>query len=98
MALIGHRGRPRREADIDTTEDKGLFYYKLFYDACATLSYADCVSLANGLDISLRQVYNWRNRVCFPHDIGCALLVVDWVAAGKPTKLVSQREIYDSLY
>ena len=98
MALIGRRGRPRREAVFPGTEDKGLFYYNLFYNACATLSYADCVSLANGLDISLRQVYNWRNSVCFPRDIGIALTVMDWVAAGKPTRLVSQRELYESLY
>jgi len=96
MALTGRRGRPRREAVIGMAGDKGVFYYDLFYDACCTLSYPESVSLANGLKISLRQVYNWRNRMCFP-GIDRALLVIDWVAAGKPVKLVSQREIYESL-
>jgi len=98
LSSLYGRGRPRREAVIDRTEDKAMFYYDRFYKACDTLSYSDCVSLANGLDISLRQVYNWRNRVSFPHDIGIALEVMDWVAAGKPTKLVTQRKIHDSMF
>jgi hypothetical protein len=97
MALV-YRGRPRREADIDWSQDPGMFYYEKFYEACSTLSYSDCVSLANGLKMSLREVYNWRNRRHFPCMIGTALLVMDWVRLGKPTKLVSQRKIQGSFY
>ena len=98
MALTGRPGRPRREADIDWTTDPAQFYYDRFYEACSSLCYSDCLALSHTLKISLRQVYNWRNRVCFPHDIGVALHVMDWVAAGKPTKLVTQRKIYDSMF
>lgn len=98
MALTGRRGRPRRQAVIDWCTDPAKFYYDRFYEACKSLSYSDCLALSYGLDISLRQVYNWRSSVCFPRDIGLALLVMDWVRLGKPVKLVSQREIYESLY
>jgi hypothetical protein len=95
MALTGYnvRGRPRREADIDWTTDPSQFYYDKFFEACRTLSYSDCVSLSNGLKISLRQVYNWRNGRHFPRDIGAALVVIRWVEQGKPVKLVSQRKL-----
>jgi hypothetical protein len=93
---LAWRGRPRCVAVIDGTQDKAMFYYDKFYEACDTLSYSDCRALAYGLDISLRQVYNWRNRKSFPR-IGLVLAVMDWVAAGKPTKLVGQREIMQSM-
>jgi hypothetical protein len=48
--------------------------------------------------MSLREVYNWRNCRHFPCEIGTALMVMDWVRLGKPTKLISQRKIHDSLY
>lgn len=94
---FARRGRPRCEAVIDRTEDKARFYCDLFYEACAALSYSDCKALSHGLDVSLRCVYAWRNRRTFPRSIGTALQVVDWVAADKPTRLVSQREVYDRL-
>ncbi len=96
MASFVFRGRPLRVAVFDSVEDKALFYYDRFYGACDTLSYSDCRALAYGLNISLREIYNWRNHSCFPH-IGLALTVMDWVAAGKPTKLVGQREIITSM-
>lgn len=95
MALA-FRGRPRCVAVFDSPGDKAMFYYDKFYAACDTLSYSDCRALAYGLDISLRQVYNWRNHKSFPR-IGLVLTVMDWVAAGKKTKLVGQREIMTSL-
>jgi len=74
-------------------QDPGQFYYDKFYDACRDLSYSDCKALSNGLKVSLRTVYFWRNRRNFPREIGTALMVMDWVGKGKPTKLVSQREL-----
>jgi hypothetical protein len=97
LMALGFRGRPRREAVLPMAEDPGLFYYDRFYEACDTLSYSDCVSLANGLKISVREVYNWRNRRHFPCMIGTALFVMDWVRLGKPTKLVSQDSIMTSM-
>jgi len=98
MAMaFARRGRPRSEAVIDWSQDPGQFYQDKFYEACDTLCYSDCQSLAYGLDVSLRCVYAWRNKRTFPRDISRALWVIDWVAAGKPTRLVSQREVYDRL-
>jgi len=96
LMRLAFRGRPRREAVLPHIEDPALFYYDRFYEACDTLSYADCVSLANGLKISVREVYNWRNRRHFPR-IGTVLFVMDWVRLGKPTKLVSQHSIMTSM-
>jgi len=93
MAYYNTRGRPRRIAVLNFDSDPGTFYYNRFYEACRDLSYSDCVSLANGLALTVRAVYNWRNRRHFPCEIGTVLLVMDWVAAGKPTKLEYQSEI-----
>jgi hypothetical protein len=96
MALTGYnvRGRPRVEADINWgTTDPAQFYYDRFFEACRTLSSPECRALANGLKVSLRTVYNWRNSRNFPLQLGAALVVMDWVAAGKPTKLVSQSKL-----
>jgi len=94
LALMDYSGRPRREADLDWgTTDPAQFYYDRFYTACRTLDYSDCKALAYALDTSLRAVYFWRYGRCFPRELGVALTVMDWVAAGKPTKLVSQRQL-----
>jgi hypothetical protein len=87
------RGRPRRVATIDLITDPALFYYNRFYEACRTLSYSDCVALSHALGISLRAVYFWRYGRTFPRDIGTALRVMDWVAAGKPIELEYQSQI-----
>ena len=93
MSYYRRRGRPRCEAQLNLAHDPAQFYYDKFYEACHTLSYSDCLALCHALDISLRAVYAWRNGRNFPRDIGTALLVMDWVREGKPTKLVSQREL-----
>lgn len=95
MVLTGYgvRGRPRCEADLHWDNDPGQFYYDKFYEACRTLSYSDCKALSYALGISLRAVYYWRYGRTFPREIGIALMVMDWVREGKPTKLVSQRKL-----
>jgi hypothetical protein len=78
------RGRPRYVADIDNTEDKALFLYDSFYEACRNLSYRDCVALSRKYKVSLRAVYAWRNCRNLPRDIAIALQIMEWVTLGKP--------------
>ena len=97
MAYYGYgRGRPRRVAVIDYEKDYLRDVYDNFYQACVKLSYSDCVALSHALDVNLRTVYYWRRTMTFPCHIETAFRVIDWVAAGKPTKLQSQAEFMAS--
>jgi hypothetical protein len=93
MAIIALRtGRPYHTADIDFSKDPDLELYARFYEACSTLCYFDTVVLSRALGVDVVTVRRWKARQNFPERKGTAQHVINWVASGKPRKIVSQRE------
>jgi hypothetical protein len=91
--LAPARGRGAYIADINLANNQELFYTDKFFAACDTLNYHEIIALARAIRVTPRTVYNWKYHQFCPQRIGDLLLVIDWVAAGKPIKLQNQAEL-----
>ena len=80
-------GRPCFVAVLDFRNDRHLAFRDQFHKACSDFKYRDIVAVSRACGVCRGTVENWKYGLSFPHkDI--AQQIIDWVAAGKPMKLV----------
>jgi len=85
-------GRPYYMADIDMANDPVMEWYDDFCDALDQLTYPDMRAVARTLGITRKTMQNWKEGRTFPAKMQVALMIVRWVNAGKPRKLVTQSQ------
>lgn len=85
-------GRPYHIAEIDFRHDPDQELYDRFYVACAQLCYSDTVKLSRALGVNVVTIRLWKAKRTFPARRGMAQQVIDWVAKGKPERIIKQAE------
>jgi len=83
-------GRPRTAAKLDLACKEAQDEYEAFFGICKSFDYQDIMHLSNGLGINPRTVYAWKYGHAVPRNIRTMLIVLSWVASGKPTELEYQ--------
>ena len=83
-------GRPRTIAKLEDPEKEAQALYEAFFGICKSFDYRDIMHLSNALGMNPRTVYAWKYGHAVPRNIRTMLIVLAWVAAGKPTELEYQ--------